>query len=97
MDPKMEKCVLELKVVPQAYRTEVADAQIDVIRVRLAAPPDKGKANKELLRFRAKRLGVSKGNLRILSGKTSQRKRLTIYGLSEEKVRWTLLRQPTKK
>ena len=87
----MEKCVLEFKVVPKASHTKIADAQGNIIRIRIAAPPEKGKANKELLRFLVKLPGVRKGNTEILSGKTSRRKRVVIEGLSEDKARRALL------
>jgi len=93
----MEKCVLEFKVVPGASCTEIADAQGNIIRIRIAAPPEKGKANKELLRFLVKLLGVRKANTEILSGKTSRRKRVIVKGLSEEKARQALLNPPKGK
>ena len=88
---EMEKCVLEFKVVPRASNTGIANAVGDIIRIRIAAPPEQGKANKELLRFLAKRLGVPKANVEILTGKTSRRKRVTVEGLSEEKAHQVLL------
>ena len=70
----MSKCVLEFKVIPDAAKTEFADLEGEMIRVRVAAPPEKGKANKELIRFIAKSLGISKANLVLLSGETYRKK-----------------------
>ena len=93
----MEKCVLEFKVVPRASCTEIADAEGNIIRIRIAAPPEKGKANQELLRFLVKLLGIPKANAEILSGETSRRKRVVVEGLSEEKARQALLNSPREK
>ena len=91
----MERCVLEFKVVPKASHTKIADAQGNIIRIRIAAPPEKGKANQELLRFLVKLLGVPKANAEILSGGTSRLKRVVVEGLSEEKARQALLNSPS--
>ena len=36
----MSKCVLDFKVIPEASTTEFADFKAEVIRVRVAAPPE---------------------------------------------------------
>ena len=86
----MSKCVLEFKVIPEASTTEFADLKTEVIRVRVSAPPEKGKANKELIRFIAKRLGIPKTTVVLLSGKTSRRKRIQVNGIGKEQVMRTL-------
>jgi hypothetical protein len=62
----------------------------EVIRVHVSAPPEKGKANKELIRFIAKRLGIPKTTVVLLSGKTSRRKRIQVNGIGKEQVMRTL-------
>tara|TARA_B100000959_G_C14763247_1_gene534263 strand:+ start:150 stop:431 length:282 start_codon:yes stop_codon:yes gene_type:complete len=89
----MEKCVLEFKVVPGASRTEIADVEGNVIRIRVAAPPEKGKANKELLRFLAQKFCFPKSNVMLLSGETSRRKRVVMEGLSEKEAQRALLKR----
>ena len=87
---QMSKCVLEFKVTPKASTTEFADLKAEVIRVRVSAPPEKGKANKELIRFIAKRSGIPKTTVVLLSGKTSRRKRIQVNGIELEQVIRTL-------
>ena len=87
----MSKCVLEFKVTPKASTTEFADLKAEVIRVRVSAPPEKGKANKELVRFIAKRLVIPKTTIVLLSGKNSRRKRIQVNGIELEQVMRTLL------
>ena len=86
----MSKCVIEFKVTPKASTTEFADLKAEVIRVRVSAPPEKGKANKELIRFIAKRLGIPKTTVVLLSGKISRRKRIQVNGIGWEQVMRTL-------
>ncbi|MFP6894770.1 MAG: DUF167 domain-containing protein [Opitutales bacterium] len=80
------KCVLEFKVIPGASKTEFSDLEGEMIRVRVAALPEKGKANKELIRFIAKNLGISKANIVLLSGETSRRKRVLVKGISKDQL-----------
>jgi uncharacterized protein (TIGR00251 family) len=82
----MSKCVLEFKVIPGASKTEFADLESEMIRVRVAAPPEKGKANKELIRFIAKSLGIPKANVVLLSGETSRKKRMLVKGMSKDQL-----------
>lgn len=81
---------LKIKVVPGAKRTEIAGRYDDGIKVRVAAPPEGGKANQALLDLLAQELGVKHGSLRIVRGHTSPQKVVEIDGLSLEDV-WSKL------
>ena len=54
----------------------------DRLKVRVSGPPVDGKANKELVRFVARYLGVSKSAVTIRSGAAGRRKDVDISGLS---------------
>lgn len=56
---------------------EMADG---TIKIRVKAVPEDGKANEELCQFLAKHYGVARGDVEIVAGATSQRKRLRIRG-----------------
>lgn len=84
--------LLHVHVVPRAKRTEVVGAHGDGIRIRLAAPPVDGAANTELVRFLARRLGVSRADVQIRSGAAARRKVVEVAGRSSEDVRRLLLR-----
>jgi uncharacterized protein (TIGR00251 family) len=75
--------LLLVHVVPGASRTEVAGLHGDRLKVRVAAPPEKGAANAELLAFLAKRLGLSKKALHLM-GTQSRSKSVAIHDLSPE-------------
>ena len=85
------KAKISLQVHPNAARNEVVDFTGGVLQVRIAAPPVKGKANRELINFLSKMLGVSQGALAIIKGHTSRIKVITVDGLSQEEVIQRLL------
>lgn len=71
-----------VRVVARASRTEAAGVHEDALRVRVAAPPIEGAANKELTRFLARSLGVPTRNVEIVSGLASKNKRVRVRGVS---------------
>jgi uncharacterized protein len=71
-------------VVPRASGTAVAGRHGNAVRIRIAAPPVDGAANEELVRFMAKRLGVSRGAVAIARGQSSRTKTVTIEGISTD-------------
>ncbi len=71
-------------MVPRASGTAVAGRHGNAVRIRVAAPPVDGAANEELVRFMAKRLGVSRGAVAIARGQSSRRKTVTIEGISTD-------------
>jgi uncharacterized protein (TIGR00251 family) len=73
-------------VQPNAARNELAGFSEGVLRVKVAAPPVRGKANQELIAFLAQKLGLSKGDLTILKGHTSRSKLIFIAGLTREEL-----------
>ena len=70
--------ILDLHVQPGAARTEFAGKHGDRIKLRLAAPPQDGKANAALIEFLAQYYGVPRRNVRITSGLKSRQKRVVI-------------------
>ena len=60
--------LLTVHVQPGASHTECAGIHGDAIKIRLAARPIDGAANKELIRFIADRCAVSRANVRIRAG-----------------------------
>jgi len=78
--------LLRLKVYPNAGRSEVTGFTDGVLHIRVAAPPVKGKANKELTAFLSQTLGVSSSSLTIVKGHTSRNKVMAIAGLSLEDI-----------
>ena len=71
--------MLEVKVSPRAARSEVVGTMSDgKLKVKVAAAPEDGQANEELLRVLAEHFGVAQRELKIVSGHSSTRKRIAI-------------------
>ncbi|MFC2066526.1 DUF167 domain-containing protein [Chloroflexota bacterium] len=83
--------MISLFVHPNAAVNEITDFTGGVLRVRVAAPPVKGKANRELVAFLSKVLGVSKGSLTIVKGHTSRNKVIAVNALSQTDISQRLL------
>ncbi len=68
---------LTVKILPGSSKTEVIERMSDgeTWKIRVAAPPEKGKANTELVRFLKKSFGLQ---TEVVSGKTDRRKLLKI-------------------
>ncbi len=70
---------LKVKVVPKSGRSEIAGVMADgTLKVKVQAPPEKGKANAEVCALVARELGVKPRGVAILSGETSQLKRVLV-------------------
>ena len=82
----MSEARISLHVYPNAPRNQVVGFEGGVLRVKVAAPPVRDKANKELVAFLSQILGVNKGALTIIHGRASRNKVLAIDGLSEEQI-----------
>ncbi|MDA3792285.1 MAG: DUF167 domain-containing protein [Elusimicrobia bacterium] len=52
------------------------------IKVYVNAPPEDGKANKELIKFLAGELNISKAGIKIIKGKTARDKVIKIKGMT---------------
>jgi uncharacterized protein (TIGR00251 family) len=77
---------LNVRVTPNAARDEITGFTEGVLNVKIAAPPEKGKANKKLIDFLSGRLGVSKSLIRLIRGQTSRRKVIMVDGLSQDEI-----------
>ena len=85
---------ISLRVYPNASRNELAGFTGGVLRVKVSAPPSKGKANRELITFLSRLLGVGKDSINIIRGHISRNKVVAINGLSREEVMERLSPKP---
>lgn len=73
--------IIIIKVVPNARESLIDSYKDNILKIKIKAPPDKGKANEELIDFLSKKLKIAKSRIHILSGHTSRLKRVEIEGL----------------
>ena len=77
---------LYIRVTPNASRNEVTRYNDGVLYIRIAAPQDKGRANKELLAYLSQRLDINKSSVRLIRGHTSRNKVIAVNGLEEPEI-----------
>lgn len=74
-----ESFIIDIKVIPRSSVSEVAGkTENGVLRVKVHAVPQKGKANMEICCVLSDYFGVPRSNVEIVSGHTSTRKRVRI-------------------
>ena len=82
--PTCQGYLLKLHVVPGARQTAVAGLHGDRLKIKVAAPPEKGRANDELLAFLARCLQVPRQAVQLASGATSRAKVVAVHDLSPD-------------
>jgi uncharacterized protein (TIGR00251 family) len=85
---------LRLHVQPGASRTGIAGLHGDALKVRVAAPPAEGRANRELLHYLADLLGVARVRIALIKGETGRRKTVVIQGIGLQEARRRLGLEP---
>jgi uncharacterized protein (TIGR00251 family) len=73
-------------VTPNAGGNEITGWRGEVLHIKIAAPPEKGKANRELIDFLGRELGVKKSAIRIVKGETSRGKIIEIEGVGRDEI-----------
>ncbi|MBC8389559.1 MAG: DUF167 domain-containing protein [Actinobacteria bacterium] len=74
----MKTETIKLIVKPNSTAAGVYGIYMDRIKIKLAAVPEKGKANKELIKFISGKTGIPKKNIKIIAGEKSIYKEISI-------------------
>ena len=88
-EPLPDGIRLHLRVTPNAGLDridgfETRDDGATVLRVRVKAVPDKGKANAAVIAMLGKALGVPKSAVSLISGDTARLKTLHVSGIPDD-------------
>jgi len=83
----IEKIKIRVQVHPNARCNELQGEKDGIWFLKIAAPPVRGRANQELVKFLGDVLRISKSDLEIEKGLTGRRKLIAISGLSLEQVK----------
>ena len=83
----MAACTLELKIIPNAPRDELAGWLGDALKVKVHAPALEGRANDALLDFLAEKLGVSRRAITLIRGEKSRHKVVRLEGVTLAQVK----------
>ena len=85
---------LDVQINANASRSEIVGWLGDRLKIKVKAPAVEGKANAELLRFLAEKLGIRANQLRIIRGETAKLKTICIDDVDEAQLRGLLGLQP---
>jgi uncharacterized protein len=77
---------VRIHVTPRARRTELLGRHGEGWRARVAAPPERGRANAALAELLAEVLGVPRADVRVVAGHASRDKVVEIDGLAGDEV-----------
>ncbi|MBU6412495.1 MAG: DUF167 domain-containing protein [Planctomycetes bacterium] len=83
--------LLHLKVVPASSRDVVAGVLGSRLKIKVAAAPEKGRANAAVEALLAETLQIARADIALVKGETSPEKTVRIRGLSVEAVRQRLM------
>jgi uncharacterized protein (TIGR00251 family) len=74
---------LRVKVIPRSPKSEITGQMADgTLKIKIAAPPEKGKANDALCTFLACHYGVPRAAVTIISGHAAALKLVRVEGLA---------------
>jgi uncharacterized protein (TIGR00251 family) len=79
-----------VRLSPRSSKEGLEGVHGDAIKLKVKSPPVDGKANKAMLKFLSKCLGIPMSGIKILSGQTSRIKTVRAEGVSETEVRTRL-------
>ena len=80
-------CVrLTIFVKPLKNETKLIVEPDGTLTMHVAAPPVKGKANREIIKWLAKKLGTQSSNVQLIAGFQSNLKTIEINGLTETEI-----------
>ena len=83
----MAGCTLELKIIPNAPRPEIAGWLGAMLKVKIHAPAPEGRANDALREFLADKLDQPRRAVTLIRGDKSRHKGARLTGLTLPEVR----------
>lgn len=78
--------VIDVKVVPNSRADAVAGLLGEALKVKVAAPPEGGRANAAVCELIARTLGVDRRSVTVAAGASGPRKRIAVAGLDAAAV-----------
>jgi uncharacterized protein (TIGR00251 family) len=78
---------LNVKVVPGSSRNQIMGWLGDALKIKVTAPPEKGKANEAVVELLSTKLGISTDDIMVVSGHSSPSKLIAITGIDDEAIK----------
>lgn len=79
--------IIRVRAQPKASRNEVVEYRDDVLRVRVTAPPEDGKANAAVIVLLAESLGIARTRVRLTRGHASRDKLVEVESMDGVELR----------
>lgn len=86
LHPRAEGCVLVVKVQPAARQDRIIGIHNGVLKISVTSVPDKGKANKAIIKMLSEKLTVKRSQIEIVNGKTTAKKNILFRGFTCRKI-----------
>ncbi len=77
---------LSIKVVPGASNSKIVGWLGDELKIRVSAPPEKGKANQAIIKLLAKQLALAPSDIKIVAGHGNSHKILEIGNIESDAI-----------
>ncbi|MFO8101999.1 MAG: DUF167 domain-containing protein [Dehalococcoidia bacterium] len=84
MSPEPVK--LKVQVQPNSRCNEILGFKDGILKVKISSPPVEGKANRALVDFLSKSLGIRKSDISIEKGETGRRKTLLLERITHSQI-----------
>jgi len=78
IEEKNNQVFLKVTVVPKSSKNEVVGIYNDMLKVKVTAAPEKGKANAAVIEVLAVHFKLKKSQIQLSSGETSRNKTFTL-------------------
>lgn len=85
-EPWQDGATFLVKAHAGAKRDRVGGIHDGMLKVEVTTAPEKGKANKAILKLLAKWLGTAPAGLELLAGDTNPKKRVGVHGMTPDAV-----------
>ncbi len=91
VEPWENGAAFSVKAHAGAKRDGVSGLHGGMLKVEVTTAPEKGRANKAIIKLLAKKLNVGTGDLVLLSGETGRTKRFGVRGIDANTLRDRIL------
>lgn len=78
--------VLSVKVLPSSSKDRVMGEHSGQLKVAVIAPPDRGKANKAVIKVLAKWLAIKSANIYLIHGEKTKDKEIFLKNITEKDI-----------
>ena len=78
---------LNVKVVPGSSRDQIVGWLGDALKIKVMAPPEKGRANEAVVELLSMKLGISTDDIEVVSGHSSPSKVIAIISVDDVAIK----------